>query len=132
MGYTRVHTGNFTFLIYVNDMPLAVKSNLLLYADDSCLVFQDAIEIKRIFTKICAWFEDNILSIHFGKDETKSLLFASKHKIWKVPKLKISYRNIQIKQHSKITYLDCTLDETMSGGSMALKVINKINSGLKS
>ena len=35
------------FLIYVNDMPQAVKSNLFLYADDSCLIFQgkDVIEI---------------------------------------------------------------------------------------
>ena len=73
--------GPLLFLIYVNDMPLAVKSNLFLYADDFCLVFQDAIEIKRIFTKICEWFEDNIFSIHFGKDKTKSILFASKHKI---------------------------------------------------
>ena len=124
--------GPLLFLIYVNDMPLALKSNLFLYADDSCLVFQDAIEIKRIFTKICEFFVDNIFSIHFGKDKTKSILFASKHKIWKVPKLKINYKNIQIKQHSKVTYLDCILDETMSGGSMALKLINKINSRLKS
>ena len=29
------------FLIYVNDMPQAVKSNLFLYADDSCLVFRE-------------------------------------------------------------------------------------------
>ena len=29
--------GPLLFLIYVNDMPQAVKSNWLLYADDSCL-----------------------------------------------------------------------------------------------
>ena len=28
------------FLIYVNDMPMAVKCNMFLYADDTCLVFQ--------------------------------------------------------------------------------------------
>ena len=39
---------------------------------------------------------------------------------------------MQIKQHSKATYLGCILDETMSGESIALKVINKINSRLKS
>ena len=27
------------FLIYINDMPQSVKSNLFLYADGSCLVF---------------------------------------------------------------------------------------------
>ena len=49
----------------------------------------------------------------------------------KVPKLKINYKNMQIKQHSKVTYLGCILDKIMSGESMALKVINKINSRLK-
>ena len=38
---------------------------------------------------------------------------------------------MQIKQHSKVTYLGCILDETMSGESMTLKVVNKINSRLK-
>ena len=28
------------FLIYVNDTPQAVKSNLILYANDSCLMYQ--------------------------------------------------------------------------------------------
>ena len=31
--------GPLLFLIYVNDMPMAVKCDLLLYADDTCLVF---------------------------------------------------------------------------------------------
>ena len=124
--------GPLLFLIYVNDMSQAVKSNLFLYADDSCLVFQgkDVIEIEkqlnRDFKNICEWFVDNRLSIHFGEDKTKSILFASKCKI-KVPKPKINYKNIQIKQYSKVLYLGCILDEIMSGDSMALKVINKIN-----
>ena len=71
------------------------------------------------------------LSIHFGEDKIKSILFASKRKIKKVPKLNINCKNMQIKQHSKVTYLDCILDETMSRESMVLKVINKINSKLK-
>ena len=36
-----------------------------------------------------------------------------------------------IKQHSNITYVGSILDEKMSGESMALKVIDKINSTLK-
>ena len=118
-------------------MPQAVKSNLFLYADDSCLVFQgkDVIEIEKQlnedFTNICEWFVDNRLSIHFGEDKTKSILFASKRKIKRVPKLKMNYKNIQIKQHSEIICLGCVLDKTMAGESMALKAINKINSRLK-
>ena len=57
-------------------------------------------KLNEDFTKICEWFVDR-LSIHLGEDKTKSILFASKRKIKKVPKLKIKYKNIQIKQHSK-------------------------------
>ena len=74
-------------------MSQAVKSSLFQYADDSCLVFQenDIIEIEKQrnenFTKICEWFVDNRLSIRFDEDKKKSILFASKHKIKKVPNL---------------------------------------------
>ena len=74
------------FLIYVNDMPQTVKSNLLLYADDSWLMYQhkDIAEIETIFNddseNICDWFVENKLSIHFGNNKTKSILFASKRR----------------------------------------------------
>ena len=129
--------GPLLFLIYINDMSQAVKCNLFLYADDSCLVCQhkDINEIEKQLNKdfesICDWFVDNKLSIHFGDDKTKSILFATKFKIKKVRKLNIKYGDIQIKQHSKVKYLGCMLDETMSGETMALSVINKINNKLK-
>ena len=71
------------------------------------------------------------LSIHFGANKTKSILFATKFKIKKAKKLNIKYEDIQIKQHSKVKYLGCMLDETMSGETMALSVINKINNKQK-
>ena len=40
----------------------------------------------------------------------------------------IWYRN---KQHAKVKYLGCILDENLSGESMALNVIDKVNSRLK-
>ena len=57
---------------------------------------------------------DNRLSIRFGEDKAKSLIFTSKRKIKKVPTLNISYKNKQIKQHLKVTYLGCILVETIS------------------
>ena len=97
--------GPLLFLIYMNDMPQAVKSNLFLYADNSDLAFQgkDFIEIEKQlnedFTNIYEWFLDNRPSIHFDEDKTKSILFASKRKTKRVLKLKINYKNIKIKQH---------------------------------
>ena len=67
-------------------MPQAVECELLLYADDTCLIFQhkDIVEIERVlnenFSKLCEWFVDNKLSINFGEDKTKSILFCSNYK----------------------------------------------------
>ena len=112
------------FLVYINDMSQAAKFILFLHADVTCLVCQhkDINEIEKQLNKdsesICDWYVDNKLSIHFGDDKTKSILFAIKFKIKKVRKLNIKYVDIQIKQHSKSKYLGCMLDETMSGETM--------------
>ena len=98
--------GPLLFLIHVNDMLMAVKCDLFLYADDTCLVFQSKNikdiekQLNKDFANISDWFVDNKLSIHFGEDKTKSILFASKRKIKKLQKLEIIYNNIRIKQHS--------------------------------
>ena len=70
-------------------MPQAIKSTLLLYADDSCVLYQHK-EVKAIeqqlnedFASLCDWFVDNKLSIHFGQDKTKSILFSTKRKVKK-------------------------------------------------
>ena len=129
--------GPLLFLIYVNDMSQAVTSTLLLYADNSCILYQhkDVLQTeKRLnedFENLCNWFVDNKLSLHFGEDKTKSILFASKRRAKNIRQLNIKYKDINIKQHSEVTYLGCVLDETMSGEPMALKVINKINGKLK-
>ena len=79
--------GPLLFLIYINAKSQAVKCNLFLHADDTCLVCQhkDINEIEKQLNKdfesICDWFVDNKLSIHFDDDKTKSILFASKFKI---------------------------------------------------
>ena len=63
--------GPLLFLIYVNDMDQAVTCDLLLYADDSCLLFQhkNVKEIEKVlsmnFANSCDWFIDNKLSIHW-------------------------------------------------------------------
>ena len=67
---------------------------------------------------------DNKLTIHFGENKTKSILFGNKHKIKKSKPLNIQYNDIKIKQDSKVTYLDCIFDETLSGESMAIHIIN--------
>ena len=74
---------------------------------------------------------DNKLSIHFRENKTKSVCFSSRNRKRKVGTLGRQYCNVKIKQHSKVTYLGCELDERLSVETMALKVINKVNNRLK-
>ena len=82
--------GPLLFLPYVNNMQQAAKCNIYLYADDTCLVFQHKVvkesekQLNKDFSNPCNWFIDNKLSIRFGDDKTKSILFAPKHKIKKL------------------------------------------------
>ena len=72
-----------------------------------------------------------LLSIYFREDQAKLIVFASKFKRKNIQKLNIKYVDIQIKQHSKVKYLGCLLDETMSGEAVALNIIIKLNNKLK-
>ena len=129
--------GPLLFLLYVNDMPQSVSCDLLLYADDSCLVFTDKnfenIEnnLNKNFNSLCKWFVDNKLSIHFGEDKTKSILFGTKRRLKGVRELDIRHKDIKIKQNHQVKYLGCLLDNSLSGESMALQALTKINGRLK-
>ena len=110
-------------------MPQAVNSELLLYADDTCLIYMGK-NIKKIeeqlnsdFTSLCEWFIDNKLSVHFGEEKTKSILFGTKRQLKDQRDLNLKYGDIEIKQHSRVTYLGCILDNILSGEHMATKVL---------
>ena len=117
--------GPILFLLYIIDMPQAVDCELLLYIDGTCLIFQlkNITEIETAlnnnFSILCDWFVDK-LSIHFGEDKTKLILFGSKHNIKNLKLLNIQYNDIKIKQYTKVTYLGCNLVETLLGKSMAI------------
>ena len=118
--------GPLLFLIHINDITEAVDTELLLYADDTCLVFQQrnikTIEeyINRDFSTLVDWFVDNRLSVHFGEDKTKSILFSPKHRSKSIGQIDISYKDVKIKQYSKVTYLGCVLDKCLTGESIAM------------
>ena len=68
-------------------------------------------------------FIDNKLSIHFGEDKTKSILFGTKEHLKNQTDLNIKYGDIKIKQQNNVTYLGCILDNNLSGEPMATKVL---------
>ena len=73
----------------------------------------------------------NKLSIHSEENKNKSVLYSAKNRKRKTGPLDIQYGGIKIKQYSKVTYLSCELEESLSGEARDLKNINKINDRLK-
>ena len=98
-------------------MPQAEDCDLFLYTDDTCLLFEHKDlerkkkELTKNFSNICDWFVDNKLSIHFGEDKTKSILFSTKNRKRKIRTLDIQYGDAKIKKYSKVTYLSCVRQE---------------------
>ena len=59
------------------------------------------------------------------------MLFGTKHKFGNAKSLNIVYNGVEIKQHAKVKYLQCILDESLSDESMVLNVIDTVNPCLK-
>ena len=88
--------------------------------------------LKNIFSNVCYWFADNKLTIHFGEDKAKRIMFdTKKHPLNKDSTLDIKYGEIHIGQYHTVTYLGCTLDEGLSVESIALNIIKKVNIRLR-
>ena len=109
---STIHFRTIFFLFYISAISQASECELLLYADDTCLIFQHKnitkIEMTRNknFSMLCDCFVDNKVNIHFGEDKTRLILFGSKHKIKNLKPLNIQYKD------NKVTYLGCILEET--------------------
>ena len=100
---------------------MPVASDSLLYANDTCIVFlyKNVTEIEkqplRDFSSLCDCFVDNKLSVHFGQEKAKSILFGTKQKLRNAKILNIVCNGTAIKQYEKVKYLGCILDQGLSG-----------------
>ncbi len=128
--------GPLLFLCYVNDMPISVECKLLLYADDSALLVSGK-DPKLIAEKLSIelescrqWMVDNKLSLHVGK--TEAILFGTQRKLKLVNQdFSIVCNGIAISTSTSVKYLGVTLDNTLSGDSIASNIIKKANGRLK-
>ena len=123
--------GPLLFLLYVNDLPQSLSdAGSYLYADDTCIFYQHE-DVKKNnnvlnkeFLSLCQWFIDNKLSIHFGEDKTKSILFSKTRGLREI-KINISFTRHSIKQHETVQCLGCQPDSKLSGKAMVSKVLKK-------
>ena len=127
--------GPLLFLIYVNDMAGAINEKILLYADDTAILVSDkhvnATEARlgTALETISVWPIDNKLSLHLGK--TESILFGTKQKLSNCRNFNVSCNGINTESNTLIKYLGASIDNCLSGDSMALSIIQKANCRLK-
>ena len=88
-------------------------------------------KLNQDFNSLCDWFLDNKLSIHFGEDKTKTILFSPKNLSKRAEPLLVKRNDVTLKQFSSVEYLGCLLDSTLSGEDMAVKVLTKVNGRLR-
>jgi len=127
--------GPLLYLCYCNDMELATECNLILYADDSIILYADK-DPKTIEEKLAVelsavnhWLIENKLSIHPGKCE--SILFAAKRKINQVPSFGIKFNDVDIVGKKSLKYLGSILENDLSGKECVNSIIKKANGRLK-
>ena len=116
-------------------MPGAVKCKLLLYADDSALMVsgRNVTEIETTLTvelnSIHKWLVDNKLSLHLGK--TNTILFGSKKRIQQNNSIQVKCNGNDIESKQQVTYLGLTLDQSISGNTIADKVVLQCSNKVK-
>ncbi len=103
----------------MNDMEMAVKCNLLLYADDSVLLTSDknpkviSDTLSENLETCNDWLIDNRLSLHLGT--TEAMICGTKYKIKNKEGFEVTYKNTTINSTTEVKYLGVKIDETLSG-----------------
>ena len=127
--------GPLLFLIYVNDMHLAVpKLNAVMFADDTNLFISgsDHITLFKVMNEqlslIEDWFSVNKLSLNI--DKTKYTLFCSKKLEedlpLKLPKLSIGKNEVKRTRYTK--FLGVLIDENLTWDLQLKAVASKVSS----
>lgn len=108
--------GPLLFLVYINDLPLATKHHITLFADDSTVLFtgtdqnEVVADINHSLTCMIDWLDRNNLKINLNK--TKIMNFRQR-------------RNKSMTLN--INYLDSKIDEIESTKFLGLYVDNQLN-----
>ena len=111
--------GPLLFLLYINDLHLAMKKSVAShFADDTCISFS-AKKIKSLETvlnydlKIVAdWLKANRLSLNV--DKSKLIIFKSKRKIISDNSFSIKLNGYKLEPADQVKYLGVYLDKNLS------------------
>ena len=111
--------GPLLFIIYINDLPLAVQGcSVELYADDTLIYFasKSVSEIQAQLTggltDVLSWLHANFLILNLEK--TKIMLVGTHQMNAEADDLVIEISNTRLEKVNKFKYLGVLLDNTLS------------------
>ena len=132
-GIPQVSTlGPLLFLLYINDLPLATKFNVKLFADDTNLTMRsnsvDELQnnVNLELTNVINWMRNNRLSINFAKTE---YMIVTKKKLIEHLKFEIKIDNHVISKKECIKYQGVLIDNNLDWKHHIKQVCKKISAG---
>lgn len=118
------------FLIYINDLPDAVQTKCLLFADDTTLIIKSDShqnlqnEASKALDNAVSWLENNNLKINMSK--TKIVQFQTFNA--NLATIEIKCRDSLISSTNECVFLGITMDQHCSWKPHIEKLVNKIDS----
>ena len=108
--------GPLLFTLYINDLLQSLsEAGFYLYADGTCIYYQYEhvkwIEdvLNKEYPSLCQWFIDNELSIYFGVDKTKCILFSKARDLREINIFFVNKYILLSTQNSRVSWLSTWL-----------------------
>ena len=124
--------GPILFLLYVNDLPLNLQSNINIYADDATLYksSKSLSEINELLqndlSKIDTWSKNNNMILNPKK--TTCMVIGSKKRLKNIPELPLKVLNNKIENVSVQRVLGLYIDNLLCWKTHVDKVCSKVSS----
>lgn len=121
--------GPLLFLIYINDLPRAINQSMVLFADDSTVIFteknmqvhQD--NINQALCLIIEWLNNNNLHVNLEKTSVMNFKIRS----IKSHNLAIKYKDHRINESDSTKFLGLSLDNSLTWKNQIDIICKKLN-----
>ena len=124
--------GPLLFVIYVNDLHLALEScNSMMYADDTVIYYASSdskiIEntMNKEISKIAGWFQESFLVLNLNKGKAEFVLYGTTQRLKGAPGVKILINGTEVSSSEVYEYLGVSVERSLSFSEHFIKVYRK-------